>query len=58
LHFFTEYVNIQFDIEKAMTGLPYIGLHFRERGMVRSAYVQCRAFSHELPPETTVGTAG
>ena len=26
-------------------------LHFSESGMVRAAWVQCRAFPHELQPE-------
>ena len=30
----------------------------RESGMVGSAYVQCRAFSQELPLETKVECAG
>ena len=37
--------------QKAVIGLPCIGLHFRECGMVGSAYVQYRAFSHEPPLE-------
>ncbi len=58
LLFMYGYGNIHLDIVKAVTGLPCIGLHFRERGMVGSAYVQYRAFSHELPLERKVEGAG
>ena len=58
LLFPVNYGNIHLDISKALIGLPCIGLHFRERGMVGSAYVQCRAFSHELPLEISVEGAG
>ena len=42
----------------AKIGLPCVGLHFRESGMVGSAYVQYRAFSHEPPLEMKVEGAG
>ena len=59
LQFSGEYANIHLDIEKSCDWAAlYWERIFRESGMVGSAHVQCRAFSHEPPPEIPVGRAG
>jgi len=46
-------------MSKALTGLSGTGSTTEsESGMVEAACVQYRAFSHELPPEISVGRAG
>lgn len=59
LHNPEEYAKITKIRKKAEIGLPCIDIATNsESGMVGAAWVQCRAFSRELPPETKVGLDG
>ena len=51
LHIYREYVNIVPICKMLRLGCLVLVCVFRESGRVESAYVQCRAFSQELPPE-------